>query len=103
GKLLLPVLGTGTALCVSCSAVNPGYCPEKVLQPFAPCNNKCDNDRSCPGKQKCCFTGCGLDCVPPQASALSTALPPAQSREGWDWTKQPPEGGSVAGEEGPGL
>uniref|UniRef100_A0A452HDZ8 WAP domain-containing protein n=1 Tax=Gopherus agassizii TaxID=38772 RepID=A0A452HDZ8_9SAUR len=48
-------------------AASPGVCPKrKVLQPFAPCNNKCDNDRNCTGKQKCCFTGCGLDCVPPQ-------------------------------------
>ncbi|XP_043352018.1 papilin-like [Dermochelys coriacea] len=84
--------------CTKAEPASPGICPKrKVLQPFAPCNNKCASDRSCPGEQKCCFTGCGLDCVPPQAGALSTALPPTQSGEGWDWTKQTQEGSSATG------
>uniref|UniRef100_A0A674ISL7 WAP four-disulfide core domain 8 n=1 Tax=Terrapene triunguis TaxID=2587831 RepID=A0A674ISL7_9SAUR len=88
-------------VCVLPDSASPGVCPKrKVLQPFAPCQDKCDTDRSCPAEQKCCFTGCGLDCVLPQAGALSTTLPPAQSGEGWDWTKQTPEGGSVPGKPG---
>uniref|UniRef100_A0A8C3J9L8 WAP domain-containing protein n=1 Tax=Calidris pygmaea TaxID=425635 RepID=A0A8C3J9L8_9CHAR len=44
----------------------PGVCPRRrVQQTFAPCRNSCRDDSDCPGRTKCCFTGCGLGCLPP--------------------------------------
>uniref|UniRef100_A0A8C8S6V1 Uncharacterized protein n=1 Tax=Pelusios castaneus TaxID=367368 RepID=A0A8C8S6V1_9SAUR len=83
--------------CTNALPAGPGICPKReVQQTFAPCKNKCEDDRSCPRGQKCCFTGCSLDCVPPLGSAHSTALPPAQSGEGWGWIRPTPEGSSAA-------
>ncbi|XP_067410036.1 uncharacterized protein [Emydura macquarii macquarii] len=46
----------------------PGVCPKRrVSQDFTPCTNQCDDDRSCPQGQKCCFAGCGLACMSPYA------------------------------------
>lgn len=63
----------------------PGVCPRKPASPdFAPCPSRCEDDRTCPGDEKCCFTGCGLGCVSPYkgtdgaARAALTAAPWAQ-------------------------
>uniref|UniRef100_A0A8D2MD96 WAP domain-containing protein n=1 Tax=Zonotrichia albicollis TaxID=44394 RepID=A0A8D2MD96_ZONAL len=51
----------------------PGLCPRKRAQSrAAACPNRCIDDRDCPGEHKCCFSGCGLACTPPDTG---TALP----------------------------
>uniref|UniRef100_A0A7M4EL45 WAP domain-containing protein n=1 Tax=Crocodylus porosus TaxID=8502 RepID=A0A7M4EL45_CROPO len=56
--------------------------PRKPASPdFAPCPNQCEDDRTCPGDEKCCFTGCGLGCMSPYKGtdrgcpAMPTAQP----------------------------
>ncbi|XP_009075305.1 PREDICTED: WAP four-disulfide core domain protein 3-like, partial [Acanthisitta chloris] len=55
----------------------PGFCPRKPAQWYsAPCPNRCTDDRDCPGDRKCCFSGCGLACTPPDTgSPHATAKP----------------------------
>lgn len=55
------------------SPEHPGVCPKRaVVQTFVPCNDTCTDDRDCPLRQKCCFTGCSLGCLD---SGRGTALP----------------------------
>uniref|UniRef100_A0A8C5X4K0 WAP domain-containing protein n=1 Tax=Malurus cyaneus samueli TaxID=2593467 RepID=A0A8C5X4K0_9PASS len=43
-----------------------GFCPRKrAHRSAAACPNRCTDDRDCPGEHKCCFSGCGLACTPP--------------------------------------
>lgn len=54
----------------------PGICPKrKVLHTFAPCKSSCRDDSDCPHHKKCCFTGCGLGCLPPQRGTVVPLLP----------------------------
>uniref|UniRef100_A0A6B2L3C3 WAP domain-containing protein n=1 Tax=Arcella intermedia TaxID=1963864 RepID=A0A6B2L3C3_9EUKA len=39
----------------------PGLCP--VFDGFGTCDQKCDEDSSCPGAQRCCSNGCGHACM----------------------------------------
>ncbi|XP_055007213.1 WAP four-disulfide core domain protein 3-like [Boleophthalmus pectinirostris] len=41
----------------------PGSCPKPYR--FDKCIQKCDTDRDCEGKLKCCFNGCGFECMDP--------------------------------------
>uniref|UniRef100_A0A8D0H708 WAP domain-containing protein n=1 Tax=Sphenodon punctatus TaxID=8508 RepID=A0A8D0H708_SPHPU len=46
----------------------PGLCPCRKTRPFKmllPCRDICIHDYECPGRQKCCFTGCSTDCTDP--------------------------------------
>uniref|UniRef100_A0A8C8VL26 Uncharacterized protein n=1 Tax=Pelusios castaneus TaxID=367368 RepID=A0A8C8VL26_9SAUR len=52
--------------------------PRRVLQTFAPCKNMCEDDRDCLGRQKCCFTGCGLGCLPPAQISLPPETGPCK-------------------------
>ncbi|KAG6938448.1 hypothetical protein G0U57_005709, partial [Chelydra serpentina] len=62
--------------CTQAVPARPGTCPKrKVLQTFAPCENKCEDDWNCPIRQKCCFTGCGLGCLAPITGDICR-LPP---------------------------
>lgn len=61
-----------------------------------PCQSRCEDDRTCPENQKCCFTGCGLKCVDPQWDARSIAQSPAPT--GGDWSGQ--QEGGADGKEG---
>ncbi|KAG8131478.1 hypothetical protein E2320_009404 [Naja naja] len=46
----------------------PGLCPRRRVLPSGnPCPNQCEDDRGCSSGQKCCFTGCGLECLRPRA------------------------------------
>ncbi|XP_040188257.1 WAP four-disulfide core domain protein 3-like [Rana temporaria] len=42
-----------------------GLCPKPAaIRDFTtPCNNNCSSDSDCPGKLRCCDTGCGHQCV----------------------------------------
>uniref|UniRef100_A0A8C4TW97 WAP domain-containing protein n=1 Tax=Falco tinnunculus TaxID=100819 RepID=A0A8C4TW97_FALTI len=54
----------------------PGVCPKRrVLHTFAPCNSSCSDDTDCPHREKCCFTGCGRGCLPPDKRDICH-LPP---------------------------
>ena len=49
-----------------------GYCPARsdwggLLGACAP---TCQNDADCPGDNKCCHKGCGLQCVPPVGESV---------------------------------
>ncbi|OWK50548.1 hypothetical protein RLOC_00013557 [Lonchura striata] len=53
----------------------PGFCPWKRAQRrAAACPNRCTDDRDCPGEHKCCFSGCGLACTPPDTGTAPPAL-----------------------------
>uniref|UniRef100_A0A8C4TX30 WAP domain-containing protein n=1 Tax=Falco tinnunculus TaxID=100819 RepID=A0A8C4TX30_FALTI len=66
-----PVPGKGT---------KPGVCPKRrVLHTFAPCNSSCSDDTDCPHREKCCFTGCGRGCLPPDKRITDAWLAAAQS------------------------
>lgn len=57
------------------AAARPGLCPRRrVLPTGTPCPNRCEDDRGCPPGQKCCFTGCGLECLRPRAGSTSLSL-----------------------------
>ncbi|KAL4238992.1 hypothetical protein ACF0H5_003696 [Mactra antiquata] len=47
--------------------VKNGYCPPKPDRGglLGACAPTCRDDSSCPGEQKCCYSGCGLKCVDP--------------------------------------
>nr|FAA00657.1 TPA: trappin-13 [Dasypus novemcinctus] len=49
-------------------AQKPGKCPNISIACFAPNTNQCRGDFSCPGTEKCCYTGgsCGYMCLEPQ-------------------------------------
>lgn len=67
----------------SLSTAKPGVCPKrKVLQTLVACNNTCSDDTDCPGSNKCCFTGCSRNCVPP---ARRSSYNPAAVLLGWGW------------------
>uniref|UniRef100_A0A670IFA2 WAP domain-containing protein n=1 Tax=Podarcis muralis TaxID=64176 RepID=A0A670IFA2_PODMU len=63
-KKTIPCLPSwGAALLLDLSK-NPGVCPKiDALRRFPSCPNKCEDDRECDHTQKCCFTGCGRECV----------------------------------------
>uniref|UniRef100_A0A803U176 WAP domain-containing protein n=1 Tax=Anolis carolinensis TaxID=28377 RepID=A0A803U176_ANOCA len=43
---------------------HPGVCPPKrVLRNDDPCTPNCENDQDCLPWQKCCFSGCTLECT----------------------------------------
>ncbi|KAJ0036909.1 hypothetical protein NQD34_005586 [Periophthalmus magnuspinnatus] len=43
----------------------PGSCPAPVPH-FAPCPDECSDDSHCKKNLKCCYSGCGLQCLPPE-------------------------------------
>uniref|UniRef100_A0A7M4EL49 WAP domain-containing protein n=1 Tax=Crocodylus porosus TaxID=8502 RepID=A0A7M4EL49_CROPO len=54
-----------------------GTCPQVMVQPSSsPCQSRCEDDRTCPRNQKCCFTGCGLECIDPQKCCQSSCAAP---------------------------
>ncbi|ETE57692.1 hypothetical protein L345_16590, partial [Ophiophagus hannah] len=50
----------------------PGLCPPGPQK--LPCVRKCENDRSCPGEQKCCRYGCLYECRDPIFVNKGTAV-----------------------------
>ncbi|XP_075757391.1 WAP four-disulfide core domain protein 8-like isoform X1 [Pelodiscus sinensis] len=57
--------------------VEPGTCPVVVLR----CKmhnppNRCTSDSQCAGTDKCCDTGCGLDCIPTQEVTVKAGTCP---------------------------
>uniref|UniRef100_A0A3B3ZH79 WAP domain-containing protein n=1 Tax=Periophthalmus magnuspinnatus TaxID=409849 RepID=A0A3B3ZH79_9GOBI len=42
----------------------PGSCPHPIPH-FKTCKKACSDDSQCPKNLKCCYSGCGLQCVPP--------------------------------------
>ncbi|XP_059683369.1 LOW QUALITY PROTEIN: WAP four-disulfide core domain protein 3-like [Gavia stellata] len=55
----------------------PSLCPRKRAQrSTAACPNRCADDRDCPGDHKCCFSGCGLACSPPDTGSRRAAAKP---------------------------
>ena len=46
--------------------IKPGTCPAPSKSSDGICTNSCQNDASCPTKQKCCSNGCGRACVVPE-------------------------------------
>uniref|UniRef100_A0A3B4AW30 WAP domain-containing protein n=1 Tax=Periophthalmus magnuspinnatus TaxID=409849 RepID=A0A3B4AW30_9GOBI len=43
----------------------PGSCPD-VSPFFTTCKKECTDDSQCPENLKCCFSSCGLQCIPPE-------------------------------------
>ncbi|KAK7878628.1 hypothetical protein WMY93_030464 [Mugilogobius chulae] len=46
----------------------PGTCPPPMphlLPHFAPCRDQCTEDNQCPPFLKCCYSGCGMQCLKP--------------------------------------
>nr|XP_045610870.1 papilin-like [Procambarus clarkii] len=59
-----------------CRKVNkPGECPKTSGRTYQ-CENGCENDASCYGDQKCCYTGCGYTCVAPVQDDQQPAYSP---------------------------
>uniref|UniRef100_A0A670ZLV8 WAP domain-containing protein n=1 Tax=Pseudonaja textilis TaxID=8673 RepID=A0A670ZLV8_PSETE len=55
----------------------PGLCPRRRVLPSGnPCPNQCEDDRGCPLGQKCCFAGCGLECLRPRAGSTPLRINP---------------------------
>ncbi|XP_067410658.1 antileukoproteinase-like [Emydura macquarii macquarii] len=64
--LVLPSL-SGTVLPVrQTPTAKLGTCPEASMRCLIFNPNRCESDSQCPGEEKCCDTGCGLDCVSTQ-------------------------------------
>uniref|UniRef100_A0A3Q4G1G8 WAP domain-containing protein n=1 Tax=Neolamprologus brichardi TaxID=32507 RepID=A0A3Q4G1G8_NEOBR len=51
-------------------SAKPGECP-RTRWDFGLCEESCFNDYECPDNEKCCFTGCGHQCM---ARTLSIGL-----------------------------
>ena len=51
-----------------------GFCPGLSLDSVvrSDCNEQCSGDDSCSGEQKCCFNGCGHQCVEPISTRHSS-------------------------------
>ncbi|XP_078730460.1 uncharacterized protein LOC144945803 isoform X1 [Lampetra fluviatilis] len=62
--LLLMVLQL-LMLSLSAAADRSGSCPKRRPGTVGTCVNLCEDDDSCPGKQKCCSNGCGRTCMEP--------------------------------------
>uniref|UniRef100_A0AAZ1XXN9 WAP domain-containing protein n=1 Tax=Oreochromis aureus TaxID=47969 RepID=A0AAZ1XXN9_OREAU len=45
-------------------SVKPGVCPRRHLG-HRRCIESCFNDRDCPYIEKCCYNGCGHECMVP--------------------------------------
>ncbi|XP_050763580.1 eppin-like, partial [Gymnogyps californianus] len=48
---------------------------EKGAADLRPCNSSCSDDTDCPRHEKCCFTGCGRGCLPPDRGTAAPLLP----------------------------
>uniref|UniRef100_I3J1N1 WAP domain-containing protein n=1 Tax=Oreochromis niloticus TaxID=8128 RepID=I3J1N1_ORENI len=44
--------------------VKPGLCPRRRLDDRR-CAVTCSTDTDCPNQEKCCFSGCGRQCMEP--------------------------------------
>ena len=44
--------------------VRPGECPVIAEGTVGSCDTNCEADSVCPDDHKCCYNGCGYDCVP---------------------------------------
>uniref|UniRef100_A0A3P9CYR9 WAP domain-containing protein n=1 Tax=Maylandia zebra TaxID=106582 RepID=A0A3P9CYR9_9CICH len=45
-------------------SVKPGVCPHRRFDNIM-CGEFCSNDSDCPDNEKCCFSGCGHQCMAP--------------------------------------
>lgn len=59
-----------------------GRCPDVSLE--SSCDEECSSDSQCPGAEKCCYNGCGTQCLRPEFDEDVTTPHP-----------QPPQGGIV--------
>uniref|UniRef100_A0A8C5R9L3 WAP domain-containing protein n=1 Tax=Laticauda laticaudata TaxID=8630 RepID=A0A8C5R9L3_LATLA len=46
-------------------AGKPGQCPQIRPGTIGLCAQLCENDWQCTGQEKCCFNGCGVQCMDP--------------------------------------
>uniref|UniRef100_A0A668RQ66 WAP domain-containing protein n=1 Tax=Oreochromis aureus TaxID=47969 RepID=A0A668RQ66_OREAU len=46
-------------------SVKPGVCPLRLPAAFGPCVESCSTDSDCHDNEKCCFKGCGHECMAP--------------------------------------
>ncbi|XP_039903755.1 WAP four-disulfide core domain protein 3-like isoform X2 [Simochromis diagramma] len=54
----------GYEVCIPPVRTKPGECPRTHLT-VGLCGKLCSNDNDCPGKEKCCSTKCGRNCIAP--------------------------------------
>lgn len=53
-----------------------GACPKlSTNNPYATCEEECQNDSQCPGEKKCCYNGCGRSCLDVVQDPGSVYLP----------------------------
>uniref|UniRef100_A0A3Q4MBJ1 WAP four-disulfide core domain 2 n=1 Tax=Neolamprologus brichardi TaxID=32507 RepID=A0A3Q4MBJ1_NEOBR len=52
----------GEEVCIPPAPRKPGVCPRRHLG-HGRCLEFCSNDRDCPFFEKCCFNGCGHECM----------------------------------------
>ncbi|XP_068608075.1 WAP four-disulfide core domain protein 3 [Brachionichthys hirsutus] len=60
---------SGKAVCVPPDFSKPGECPDRSSN-IGLCAELCSNDSKCPGEEKCCFNGCGHDCLSPHSKKV---------------------------------
>ena len=63
---------------VTPAPLKQGECPPSANIPPENCSdtsNKCDNDSQCPGKDKCCATGCFNECITPPVKTKPGGCP----------------------------
>jgi len=46
-------------------ASDTGNCPALISGKYHPCFVLCQSDSDCVNGQKCCFNGCGIQCMQP--------------------------------------
>lgn len=52
-------------------SVKPGVCPHRRFDNIM-CGEFCSNDSDCPNNEKCCFSGCGHQCMAPYTGEIWT-------------------------------
>ena len=48
----------------------------------APCAQECETDADCPSVSKCCYNGCGSQCLTPESGMLAALLKKERQHEG---------------------
>ncbi|KAK3605897.1 hypothetical protein CHS0354_017800 [Potamilus streckersoni] len=75
---------TSQKICFSstCTVEKRGYCPPLQNDMFGTCDERCFDDFSCTGRQKCCSNGCGHSCQDPVDSICPEGSMPQSSLTG---------------------